>query len=204
MPQDATHNASWKDRFSAELRRDKRKTAVLTALAAVAVVLLVRLALKTVGSAPPAQAEAASTLVSEPDDRSEGLVPVGPPVGGGPRSTDPVRSTAELTGRDLFMPDPQFFPPAEPVQTVVDSGQQDEDDKRQEDERLIRLQARALTLESTIVGDVPMAMINGSFVQQGERINGFQVRRITQRSCTLDKKGVTVVLEMESGMEPGR
>ena len=63
--------------------------------------------------------------------------------------------------------------------------------------REIFAQAQALSLQSTIISDVPMAIINGCVVRLGERTaSGFEVIEISACACTVMKDGVKVTLEI--------
>jgi len=65
-------------------------------------------------------------------------------------------------------------------------------------DRAVRAQAQALSLQSTIVGDVdvPTAIINGEVLRVGDLINGFRVVDIAARTCTVEKANLRITLEM--------
>lgn len=54
-----------------------------------------------------------------------------------------------------------------------------------------------LRLETTILGPVPRAVIDGRLVAPGDRIQGWTVREIHPRHVTLEKDGQTLRLDMQ-------
>jgi hypothetical protein len=55
---------------------------------------------------------------------------------------------------------------------------------------------KGLTLQSTLLGQPPRAIINGRLLVPGDRINGFTLRRITRREVILEMNGFEVRLGM--------
>jgi len=96
------------------------------------------------------------------------------------------------------VPNPDFFPPEEPPPAPKAKATPGADARKQAEAKAVAAQARALTLQSTVVSATPTAIINGRVLRAGEWINGFQVTHITSHTCTLEKKGISVVLEMKS------
>ena len=70
-----------------------------------------------------------------------------------------------------------------------------------EEEQIIRAQARSLTLQSTMLSENPVAIINGQVLRVGEWINGFEVTEITAHACKVSKTDVTVLLKMVQSTE---
>ena len=100
-----------------------------------------------------------------------------------------------VVDRDMFTPDPVYFPPKQKPRPVAVATPVDEEAARREAERkAVQAQARALTLQSTMVGSA--AIINGQVLRVGDWINGFQVVEIAVRSCTVEKSSMRVTLEM--------
>ena len=64
-------------------------------------------------------------------------------------------------------------------------------------ERAVRAEAKTLSLQSTMIGPDPSAMIGGRILRVGEWIKGFRIIAIHERSCVVEKKSVKVPLEMK-------
>jgi hypothetical protein len=192
-------NWTWQERLVAELKHDKKKAVLLGVLAVVAAVLV----LQQVTAGTPAETSAAVTPAASSPSTSPGSVGVTASAARNRALTDAARRRNEYLQtmdreiqRDLFVPNPRFFAPQK------DTGQQDRPEKtpeiiEQERQEAIRMQAKALTLRSTIVGTVPTAVINDMVLRKGEWVGGFEVVQIKPRSCTVRKDDVSVVLKME-------
>ena len=197
-----SNGPNWIDRLKADLKRDKKRTGILCALIVVASIVGGRFLLQRL-TPSKVQASVTPIVADAPPTVSRRTTPPLP----GTRSGEPVDRTASALGRsrrpisrDLFTPDPRFFPLG---QSVYATDQATTNPSGGSDEGAIRARAQILTLESTIVGTRPTAIINGSFVRVGEWVNGFKVTRITERMCELECKGVKVVKEMvQSGDLP--
>jgi hypothetical protein len=103
-----------------------------------------------------------------------------------------------VVSRDVFAVNPALFPklageenPSRPTKLVGDPT-----DELEQQMRILKAEADALKLQSTILGARPRAMINGTLVGPGETIAGFEVTEIRPRSVTVTKNGVTLELEM--------
>jgi hypothetical protein len=185
-------------RVVAELSRDKKKTIILSVLLLVGAIMGARLLLSGGG---PAKASA-SPMVT---------------VNGSPTTTvkaspDPTNREAkakarrdqyikEMDGsitRDLFAADITLFPVkhVEPVKVMPTTTSAPSTAREDEQRRTIQVEAQALVLESTMLGDSSIASINGKILRVGDNLGGFQVLEITSRSCVVRKKSVTVVLEI--------
>jgi len=207
---------SWKDRLRAELGRDKKKTAVLGLLLAVAGIVAGRLAIT---HAVPDRASGAEALavVAPPPGGDEDDAQRDPP--GRRHAADHARRTAYLARldrtvtRDLFRPNLEYFPRLPGTEDPADAGPADpgwfgdvhrrivEKQRAGSDElariRAVRAQARELSLQSTMLGSRPTALINGQVLRTGDGINGFRVKRIASDRCVVSKGGVDVELRME-------
>ncbi len=53
-----------------------------------------------------------------------------------------------------------------------------------------------MVLQSTILGERPRAVINGTTVAPGQRIKGFEVKGVMPRRVVLEMNGVEVYLDM--------
>jgi hypothetical protein len=184
---------SWR-RIRRDLTGDKRKFAVGMALTAVALLLWGRLLLKDVPRTavaepkePIAELQAPSTPAARPD-KPRGQTVVLPAYG-------PIE-------RDLFAFDGAFYPQVESIDQTVDSRPKspaDPTDEQVKEQRLrasIRIEARSLKLQSTLLGRRPRAMINGQLLEPGQTIQGFELKEVRTRQVTLVKRGLAVELEM--------
>lgn len=190
-------------RVMAELRADKKRTAILTVLTLVALFLGGRLVFRSAGPAelgaaageglpPDAQADTASAPGLRPLKRPS--VPADRP--GRPLQWHSQRPSDGSVLRDLFAYDlrsyvrtePEPAKPASPGQRVPDMV---------EIEKAVRAQAKTLILQSTMVGPDSSAVINGQVLRVGQHIAGFRIVRIHARSCDVEKQGVEVRLVMK-------
>lgn len=190
----ANKKTDWKQMLLAELRRDKKKTALLAVLAMVAVIVVGR---SLVGKSVPASAHGAPdpvTLTSPVYSSEIQAVPVAATA-----APKPVKLNlkSDIT-RDLFTADMDYFPP-EPVVQAVPKPATMPVDEGEVHANAIRAQAtRSLLLQSTVCGVDSVAIINGLVLRLGDWITGFKVVEITSRTCTIEKDGVRVTLEMQN------
>lgn len=198
---------NWKQRLTAEMKRDKKKAAVLAVLCVVGGIVIGRLVMKQFS---PSKANAASgpsaTAVTPSSSMSSSMSPAMTSQGRG--QGDNSRKWREYiakldtrVSRDIFLPDESVFPPhtekkSVPQNVVIEKGPTDEE-KFEAMKKTILAQAQALTLQSTIVSSIPTAMINNRVLRKGDLISGFRVVRITPRTCSLMKDEITVTLGMK-------
>lgn len=178
----------------AELKRDKRKTAVMATLLLVAVALTGRLILR---ADKPATAMAARTAVSQTprqQDRTAVVEVSDVSQPGKERDLGPVNTTIT---RDIFVPNPAYFPPAEAKPVTVSEQPRPGMDDLAAERAGIQAQARQLALQSTVLSAVPTAIIEGQVLREGDFINGYRILEVGSRQCTLEKNGVKVVIEMK-------
>jgi hypothetical protein len=129
---------------------------------------------------------------------------------------------ARTIERDLFRPNPELYPPqggGRDVRVNVKPGQEQADgwlgrlrrwlgqeQKNRQDHlarvAAVRAQARALSLQSTMLGTTPTALINGEVLKEGDQINDFSIKSITSGACVVAKDGVEVVLRMNMKRSP--
>ena len=202
MAQNRAEQRSWVDRIRVELTRDLKKTIILGTLALVLVALTLREVLRR---SSPASASAAVAVAGTPSQASHPGQAPRASARGRTRDTNeialPTSGPAEfpqtVVDRDLFTPEVAYFPPkAKPKPAPVVRRVDDGVARREAQERAIRTQARALSLQSTVSGDAPTAMINGEVLHVGDEIAGFRVVKITTRSCTVRKENLLILLEM--------
>jgi len=200
MSDSRANNQGLKDRLLAALRRDLKKASILGVLTLVLLVIGVREVAKRAGS--PKAGSAATAQVSgqlrvpslrkpvaksaQADNLSSGR------NGADASAMDMPRL---LVNRDIFTPNVAYFPVEQqdkPAQVIAaTTGALREAQKRQ-----AQAQAQALSLQSTVVGLVSTAIINGRVLRVGDWINDFQVVKITSRNCQLEKSGIRVMLKM--------
>ena len=199
MAERTGHIADLKQRLIAELKRDKKRTAVMGVLFIVAVIVVGH---RLIDSLSPSELRAAGepggTTAPAPNP-----LPIATVVQRTERPNAPERSAYvtqldRTIRRDIFRPDPGLFPAAGTQRTtdvrVTTASARDDAAER---ERAVREAARSLALQSTILGNRPTAIINGEVAAVGSQIGGFCVVAIHRRSCDLEKDGVQIKLLMK-------
>lgn len=184
-----------KDRMLAEMRRDPKKASILGVLGAVLLIISVREVVRRSGSPAPARAfEATSLRKPAGEARAPGLAK------GKDRQRERSLPIAKATvDRDIFTPNVAYFPveeKAKPASLVASAQVVDPTAKAEAAKLRVQAQAKALSLQSTVVGAVPTAIINGRVLRVGDWVSDFQVVQISSRSCKLEKSGIRVMLEM--------
>ena len=186
----------WRQRISAELKRDKKKTVILAALLFVAAVVLGRTLLSGV---TPQQAKADGVeSVSRISEPAEEFVESERQAQAAVREY--INQLDHDLKRDMFAMDRDFYPPEVPTERPELQGQAEPDpnQQRRAQQQLMQAQARALLLQSTMISNRPTAIINGRVLRVGEWINGFEVVEITPRSCVVAKNDVRIILNMKN------
>lgn len=111
-----------------------------------------------------------------------------------------IRRIGRKIERDLFAPNPQFFPPrresGSAKRTLARAATRPGDDEKRIERQMILAQAQSLVLQSTMISANPTAIINERIMQVGDWISGFQVTEVTPHTCKVRKNNVTVILEM--------
>lgn len=208
MDSSSTDNKGSLGRLLDELKRDKKKSAVLAVLTVVALVMGIR----ALGSGTPAPAKA---MIAAPPLSSAGSIAaaqsVSTPAGNADLSSSGevlseqrreqyIFSIDRRINRDIFAVKLDQFPlqaavviqPAasEPAsQPAVDPAVA----QRQE----ILAQAELLALQSTICGKAPTAIINDRVLTTGDSIQGFTVVDIQDQACVVRKNDVTLTLNLK-------
>jgi hypothetical protein len=111
-----------------------------------------------------------------------------------------VAMTTEVK-RDLFKADVESYQQIPDEKKPGEQGERpklplDPAEELLKKQEMIRAEARKLSLQSTLLGSSPRAMISRVLVSVGEKIQGFELVEIRSRQVTLRKDGVTVILEM--------
>ncbi len=196
-------NNGFKDRVLAEMRRDPKKASILGVLTLVLLIIGGREVAKLVGL--PKTGLAATAQITDQLGGTSLRKPVTTPgtAGSLPDGLGEQDALAEdmpalPVDRDIFTPKEAYFPiekadkPTRPVvATVVDPNARKEAVRRE-----VQAHAQSLSLQSTVVGSVSTAIVNGRVLHVDDWINDFQVVKITSRYCQLEKSGIRVMLEM--------
>jgi len=218
MQRTSINTTDWKQRLKAELARDKKKTGILAALLLVAGILGGRLVIThSLPSDASADQPGAAASPAPGDADADRQAPA--PRGESGDNGDSARRDQYLAhmdraiGRDLFAAKLSYFPPlpgaeslavgnaqGDPgwfgmVQQLVLRKQQAGSDELSR-VNAIRAQADDLSLQSTMLGSSPTALINGQVLRQGDYVSGFQIKRIAANRCLVCKDGVDVELRM--------
>jgi len=187
-----------KDRLLAEVRRDPKKASIMGVLALVLLIIGVREIARRSGSAATARASDGAGTTSLRRTASAVQAP-GLPKGLGPRADSSAPVQKATVDRDIFTPNVAYFPVEDKSKpaTVVSAAQAVDPTAKAEAAKLqVQAQAKALSLQSTVVGAVPTAIINGRVLRVGDWVSDFQIVQINSRSCQLEKSGIRVMLEM--------
>ena len=210
----------WKGRLKAELQRDKKKTAILAALLATAEFVGGRIVVThSISGASAEQPRHSAAEVEDGNDVQKGA----PQAHAAPRSTaradraeraEYVSRMDRTIHRDLFHANLDYFAPL-PGAEDLSAARRVEDpgwfgtmwrrvlQKQQagSDElariRALRARARALSLQSTMMGPSATALIDGQVLHKGDYISGFRVKSIASGCCVVTKDGVDVELRMD-------
>jgi hypothetical protein len=191
-----------KNKLLAEMGRDKKKTAVLSLLLLVGVVVVVRLVMS--GPAP-AKAQAAGKALAKQapaaKQAADAAEAPAPDLLSGESGTNTQRDRylqqldTRIT-RDLFSASDQIFGPAPAgdirARREASGGNTDLASRRAEVEQ----QSSVLKLQSTVVSETPTAIINDQVVKVGEVIEGFKIVAISPRGCIVEKNSIQLTLEM--------
>ena len=167
-------------RLMRRLTADKRKLGVMLGLAAVSLLLWGRLILKDVPRTVSANDWAAAS--SDPF--------------GGPRETVYLDLPPDLK-RNLFVFDPKPYKRTKSEEDDPD-GPKTQDPAADESARRAAIvkDARELRLASVVSGSKPHAMINGLLVMPGQKIEGFTLLQVSERTVMLEKDGIRIRLRM--------
>ncbi|MCL2701112.1 MAG: hypothetical protein FWE88_05405 [Phycisphaerae bacterium] len=185
-------------RLFAELKRDRRRLAVVAVLLAVGIVVAVR-AMILVGGPVSAQAAskrpAAAKSIAAAESQSHPTTA---------ERAEYISGINRNLTRDLFQPNEKFFPiPPAPTPRVKESPvvmtttAPSEDVHQEVLRRHTLAEARALKLHSTMSGSRTVASVNDQMLSVGDQIAGFRVTDIQSGSCTVEKNGVSVLLTIE-------
>ncbi len=186
-------------RLKAEVLVDKKKSAMMGGLLAV-VLFMGAKALS--GGETPRTANAVSVAAATDTDEGE----LNPDSYGAIRSrelTEYLETLDTTVSRDLFAAELASYPVVQTLDesiTLNKSAAERADNSvvlaRMRREAAIRNQAQRLTLQSTMTGGFPSAIINGRVIAQGQVIEGFIVRLVQPGSCVVTRGDVKITLTM--------
>lgn len=201
-------------RFQADLARDPKKTGLMLVLVIVAAVIGVR----TIGKhSTPAPAGAAVAVAPPRGLAGKAGAALADPIAARKGDEQERRETYlarmdRTISRDLFKTSPELFPATGGAAQedsadgagswLGDMAEQLTQQQQAQRDRLdqmaaIRVQARALNLQGTMLGSTPTALINGQPMHVGGAIRGFVITEITPNACRLTREGVAVELRMK-------
>lgn len=103
-----------------------------------------------------------------------------------------------VLSRDLFTLDLLGYVSTE-TKPVVEVKLEKLEDKLADEKRkaeAVRLATTGLKLQTTVMADTKLALINGKLVREGEEVNGFKILKIMHRHVVLEMNGIEVTLEM--------
>jgi hypothetical protein len=173
-------------RLRYELRRNKKKTAVLAGLFVTALVLVGRLVFT---KSPTSEVPVRASAVMAPPPT---VVPATGRVPARPGASGASPAAKVEFQRDIFLPNPHYFPEA----AKAPDGTKAPVSARESERRILK-EAEALRLTSTIMGAVPCVTINGQILGLKDKIEGFEVVAISHWSCDLVKEGIRARIDME-------
>jgi hypothetical protein len=108
-----------------------------------------------------------------------------------------VNATSREIERDLFRPNPQYFPRKTKGATKVKFSQSTEERDQQARKEAVKAIAQTLSLQSTMLSDTPIAIINDEVLRTGQTIHGLKVVAIGSHSCTLAQDDIEVTLSLK-------
>lgn len=178
-----------------ELRKDGRKTTVAGILAALVIVLGLKLAVSGPSSSSAADASGAETLAVDEDEVRAAV------EAGSWEQSNKAEYLSKIDRdiqRDIFRADPSAFP-YEDDRALGDGSLEsvEDEDIEESQRRRVEGEAQSLRLQSTAISATSTAIINGKVLMKGETINGFRVVEIKPHACLIEKEGVRVRLRMK-------
>ena len=185
----------WRTRMAMELRRDKKKTAILVVLALVSAVLGGRMIAGRLGpSKASASQRAAPTAKVAVTALNTSVAPGSVPFGASARDRYIAKIKPGIA-RDLFRFNARSFRRIRQADTPKSPTTQpakiDKDAERKKRVKAVEAAVRArankeLTVQSTIVGASPMAIINGQLLRMNGNIGKFKLVAVSTHGCEVE------------------
>ena len=199
MFEPTNNNMGFAQRLSMELARDKKKTVILATLVLVGAFVGIRVVTKGSG---PAQAAAVTMEVDGSVVLPEMAMaaPLAFLVESDPLDEEYLKQIDRDITRDLFAFDRSHYTPLAPEVLEVAVGDGDAEGVELPAEidwqSIVTEQSQSLMLQSTIDSEIPIAVVNGRVLGNGDQIHGFTVVKINSTTCMIEKQGIQITLEM--------
>jgi len=185
-------------RLLAEFKADKKKATILSLLLLVAVIVGLRFVMQY-KSPESAEASTINTPLTEVANQAHRVVK-NQAIQSQDRLAEHLKKQKSEIDRDIFAVNSSYFtlqktveiPKAQPTSAPTPA-----EDIKEKQRKAILAQAASLTLESTMLGQTSVAVINGKILHIGEYFSGFRVVDIAASRCRLVKNEVTVTLEIK-------
>ncbi len=191
------------------IRRDPKKTGVLVVLLA----LLGVMAFRTFGPGPSSPTTAEAFVVGKGAGKS-GLSPTAPRATAvNPQMQKWADGPVAPITRNLFAVQLEYFPVEGPRNGAAfnDRGNDgfwvrleksltvhaDQRDKRANQIANYKAQAAQLKLQSTMMGPMPKALVNGELVGEGDVVASFRVLKIEARRVIVEREGIRLEIQMK-------
>ncbi len=204
--------------FSEAAKADPKKFGVLGLLCLVLVIMLGRVFLT--GSSTPKSATAAAKVdaakaakSNSASDKKSSKPPITLPDAARPELIEWARGPIMPVGRNLFAIKLDYYPQdaSRANQTLrapggdgfwdkVAKSMASKADQRKERQILIenlQLQAMQLRLQSTVMGAMPRALVNGAVVREGDVVASFRVFKIEARRIIVEREGIKLEIPMK-------
>lgn len=187
-----------------DFAKNRTKTFVLGVLVLVMAVLVGRL---FIGSTPRAATAMSDLVVPVPEADPAAQVQIEQRLKQSRQLWQVLREKRGATPAETFLLDPAFYVrdashisvPLQPrIEPITEKSPPKSVDEQVVAGRIAKLkeEASALHLQSTVMSETPLAVINSEILRVGEMIRGFRVVAIRARQVTLEKNGITLTLEM--------
>jgi hypothetical protein len=200
--------SSWFENFVATLRKSPKKAGTLSVL----FVLLVGLWFRLLSGGHTTSSARGSAIVNP--GVTTWAAPAGPAPGRVETNVDSLQQWARQPviplNRNIFIiPLDQYLRDGSESASVESTGngfwdllgksmssRADQQEQRQILIDNVRIAAGSLTLQSTLMGAQPLAMINGAEAREGSLVEGFRVVKIEARKVIVEREGVTLAIVM--------
>jgi hypothetical protein len=187
-----------KQRLRAALLRDPKKSSMMAGLAIIILIMVARMG----SNGPPA---ATASFLRRSVAATSDLQSPAPMAVSNNAVLEWLAQPHRQVERNLFAIKLDHYARAGSHGESVDSPEEPEksptDATDQERERQILLenlqsQAAKLKLQTTVMGSVATALVNGELVKVGDTVAGFKVVRIEARRVSVEQDGVVLEIEM--------
>ena len=185
-------------RLIAELKADKKKAVILSVLFLVATIIGLKTLLQYKG---PQAAEASIVNISpEKISAQAHQVEKARDTSAQDKLSEYLKKHNSDLKRDIFGVNITYFTPIKTVElpkALPTSAPTPAEDIKERQRKMVQAQAADLVLESTMLGQTSVAVINGKILRSGDYFSGFQIVEIAAKRCKLTKDEITVTLEIK-------